>query len=328
MVFFITVLRALAACLITNAHYGPIYPIDILANGGLIGDIIFFAVSGYCLYNVKLNFPRWYGKRLWRIYLPVFLITVLYLALGAYSLSQHPINWWLVYPTYYHFVASIVVLYIPFYFVCKIEKLRENIPLIMGILAAVIMGVYVFVYDKSYYHIDVVREPFIRLLFMESMLLGGWFKKNDAKLRNCSKKIWLKILGTVGCFGAYFASKLFFSRYPQFSDFQLINWVTIFALLYFVFSLFASLDNKLEKLPKFIKSVINLIATITLEIYLVQYVLIDLVAEKQLMFPLNWVVITGLIVVSAYVLHIVCKFIYRAVDKVIKFVKSKVEIKG
>lgn len=46
MIFFITVLRALAACLITNAHYTGIYPIEIIANGGLIGDVLFFAVSG------------------------------------------------------------------------------------------------------------------------------------------------------------------------------------------------------------------------------------------------------------------------------------------
>jgi len=66
MIFFITVLRALAACLITNSHYTGIYPSDIIANGGLIGDIIFFAVSGYCLYNVKENFIKWYGKRIIR----------------------------------------------------------------------------------------------------------------------------------------------------------------------------------------------------------------------------------------------------------------------
>ena len=44
MVYFITFLRAMAACLITNAHYTGVYPTDLIANGGLIGDIIFFAV--------------------------------------------------------------------------------------------------------------------------------------------------------------------------------------------------------------------------------------------------------------------------------------------
>lgn len=43
MIFFIVFLRFLAACLITNAHYtGGIYPTEIIANGGLLGDVIFF----------------------------------------------------------------------------------------------------------------------------------------------------------------------------------------------------------------------------------------------------------------------------------------------
>lgn len=45
MVFFITCVRALAACLITNAHYTGVYPTDLIANGGMIGDVLFFAVS-------------------------------------------------------------------------------------------------------------------------------------------------------------------------------------------------------------------------------------------------------------------------------------------
>lgn len=46
MIFFITVLRALAACLITNVHYTGIYPIEIVANDGLIGDVLFLQFQG------------------------------------------------------------------------------------------------------------------------------------------------------------------------------------------------------------------------------------------------------------------------------------------
>ena len=46
MFVFIEFLRALATCLITNSHYTGIYPSDIIANGGMIGNVIFFAVSG------------------------------------------------------------------------------------------------------------------------------------------------------------------------------------------------------------------------------------------------------------------------------------------
>ena len=58
MVLYITLLRALSAMIITNAHYTGIYPTDLIANGGLLGDVIFFAVSGFCLANIRLNFGR------------------------------------------------------------------------------------------------------------------------------------------------------------------------------------------------------------------------------------------------------------------------------
>lgn len=89
MVFFITVLRALAACLVTNSHYTGVYPIDALANGGMTGNVIFFAVSGYCLCSIRERFPKWYGKRLIRCYVPVWLITAVYLLAGAFTLEEH-----------------------------------------------------------------------------------------------------------------------------------------------------------------------------------------------------------------------------------------------
>lgn len=77
LIFFVTVLRALAACIITNSHYTGVYPTDLIANGGLLGDVMFFAVSGFCLANVKESFPKWYVKRLVRILPAVWLITAI-----------------------------------------------------------------------------------------------------------------------------------------------------------------------------------------------------------------------------------------------------------
>lgn len=302
MVFFITVLRALAACLITNAHYTGIYPTDLIANGGLIGDVIFFAVSGYCLTNTKKSFPRWYGKRVVRCYVPVIIMTAVYMLLGFYSLKDHSAFWWYAYPTYYHFIASIIVLYVPFYIIMKTDLLKKNIPYIMmGICVAYVLY-YVFGYDKTYYHIDTVREPMVRFLFMESMLLGAWFKFNDEKIRD-KFSVWFPISGVV-CFGLYFVSKIAFSKIQSLSSLQIINQFVIFILLYFVMRTFAGLDGKLERLPSFCKKVIDFIAKITLEIYLVQYVLIDLL-RKIAPFPINWLAVTAAVIVSAFVLHIV-----------------------
>lgn len=314
MIFFITFLRAMAACFITNAHYTGIYPTDLIANGGLIGDVLFFAVSGYCLYTVKYElsargFAGWYGKRVWRIYPPVLIMTVLFMFMGEYQLSQDKgIVWWYIYPTYYHFVASIIVLYIPFFFIMKIEKLRGNILPIMLVIGVVWLAVYIIFYDKSYYHIDTVREPMIRFLFMESMLLGAWFRQKDSALRNKFKAVYPMV--AVIAFGVYFASKLLFSKRASLAPFQFINQIVIFVLLYFLFRTFCALDGKLEKMPTWIKQVINFLSSMTLEIYVVQYVIIQLVRYLKLFFPLNWFVLTGSILLVAFILHKGCGVMY------------------
>lgn len=233
MIFFITCLRALAACFITNAHYTGVYPTDLIANGGLLGDVIFFAVSGYCLYNVQVAFPKWYGKRIYRIYPPVLIMTVIYVGCGAYRLTEHSVGWWFLYPTYYHFVASIVVLYIPYYFIVKSDFLSEHIFSVMGVIAIIWLFVYCTIYDYTYYHIDAVREPMIRFLFMECMLLGAWFRQNDKKIRSIYK-MWHPI-ATVSSFCVYFTSKFFFSYREDMASFQILNQVAIlyYCCLYF-----------------------------------------------------------------------------------------------
>ena len=324
MIFFVTVLRALAACLITNAHYEGIYPTDIIANGGLIGDIIFFAVSGYCLCNIKYDlsikgFLLWYGKRLWRVYPPVVICTAIYVLVGAYRIAVYGFFWWFIYPTYYHFVASIIVLYIPFFFIMKIRILKENVVKVMSGIAIVWLLVYVFLYDKSYYHIDSVYEPMIRFLFMESMLLGAWFRINNGKLRNNSKAVYP--IATGGFFILYFASKIAFGRYSQLGQYQFLNQIIIFALLFFVFRTFCGIDQKLERVPTGITRCISFISSITLEIYVVQYVLVAAVRGMALLFPLNWLLLTAFILVSAFLLHMICGVIYKGVDKAARRMK-------
>ena len=319
MIFFITFLRALAACLITNAHYTGIYPTDLIANGGLLGDVLFFAVSGYCLFHVKYplsvsGFGRWYGRRVLRVYTPVLIMTVVFMIIGRYRLSDDQgVFWWYVYPTYYHFVSSILILYIPFFFIMKIPALRGRLPLIMIILAGIWMLLYWTVYDRSFYHIDSVHEPMIRLLFLESMLLGAWFRQHDGELRNRFR--WSGLTGTVILLVVYFASKLSFSGRAALAPLQFVNQFAIFALLYFLFRTFSGLDARLEKLPVPVKRVIQFISDMTLEIYVVQYVIIDVIREQSLFFPLNWFALTAAILIAAYILHQIVSAIYKLADR-------------
>lgn len=326
MMFFITVLRALAACLITNSHYTGVYPLEIIANGGLLGDILFFVVSGYCLANIKTNFFPWYAKRIWRIYLPVVIITAIYFLFGFYSMQEVTLSGilnWFVYPTYYHFVASIILLYIPFYFAMKIDWLKKHIPLLMVVVAVIWIIVYWIFYDKSIYHIDNVHEPMIRFLFFESMLLGAKFRQYN--LENLQKPKWYFYVALVISFVLYFVSKLLFSRYDSILQYQFLNQIFIFVLLFFMFRVFSGLEHKLAKTPLFLKKIITLIADMTLEIYVVQYVIISSLKGFS-KFPINWIVLTCTIFGAAFLLHNVCKLIYNLIDKISKsIIKQKTE---
>lgn len=322
MVFFITFLKAIAACLITNAHYTGIYPTDIIANGGIIGDVIFFAVSGYCLANIKKSFPVWYSKRIVRCYLPVVLMTVIFTALyDGWSISNFVDNWG-SYPTYYHFVETIVLLYILFYIIMYIKPLKARLPLLMGIVALVYLVVYIVFYDKSYYHIDSVSEPMIRFLFMEAMLLGAYFKEKSEEYKD--KFSFKALIGAVVSFVAYFGSKLFFSSVEGFSQYQAVNQLLVLILLGFIFRFAMGMDDKLEKLPAFIKAVISFVAKITLDIYVVQYALIDFIRPK-LSFPVNWIVLTASILVSAAALHYACDGILKLYAIIKNKIKNKIK---
>lgn len=307
MIFFVTVLRALAAMIITNAHYVGVYPTDLIANGGLFGDVIFFAVSGFCLSNPKLGFFRWYGKRISRIYPQVVLITLLYSLIGIFSFADAGVFGLLVYPTNYHFVASIMVLYIPFFFVSKYLLTREKdgerwLRILFAVVLAAQLLVYIFVVDKTAYTVDTVRKPFIRFLFAIAMLIGVYFRMHLPKYRNKNRVINWIIL--VCLLPVYFVSKIAFSKYAALSSFQILNQYILLLLLWFVFRCFAGIDGHLERLPRWIKKIIGFISEITLEIYIVQIGIIPFFA-KLVPFPLNWLVLTSVIVGGAFLLHFV-----------------------
>lgn len=281
--------------------------------GGLLGDVIFFAVSGFCLYNIKDGFFKWYKRRVIRIYPKTWIMTTIFLLIGFYTLNNMNIFQYYIFPTYYHFVGSIVFLYILYYIVIKVKILNENlIKVIIGVGILQLLC-YIFLYDKSFYHIDVVREPIIRFLFFEAMLIGAMFRKNKEKYMNKNNTVnWIFLFITIVL---YFGSKLIFTKMSSLASFQLLNQYILIICLYFVLRCFSGIDAKLERLPAKLKKTVIFLASITLEIYLVQYPIIPRLADK-VVFPINWIIITGTILVSATILHY-------SVDKIIDLISKK-----
>ena len=317
MLYFIYLLRILGAILITNSHYEEIYPLSVIANGGLLGDVLFFAVSGFCLYPIRKSFFRWYGKRLKRIYPLVWIITLIYLLLGFYK-AQSFIGYikLLLYPTYYHFVASILVLYLVYYLVAKLIQGRKAegnrwFWIVICTLAAAFFALYFTIYDRSYYHIDTVREPMIVFLYFCAMMIGLYFRRNQERYvgKSCS---WAWICSAL-FFAAYFASKTGFSRGLLSSQFQFVNQIVLLLLLLFLFRGFIGLEDKLHRMPEKLHRVTVYVAGFAFEIYLVQYELIPRLNIGP--FPVNFVLVSVGILLSALVLHVVHDQVMKGIGK-------------
>lgn len=113
---FINYLKLIATVLITNSHFGNIWPVSAMASGGLLGNIIFFAVSGFLLFNIKDNFPKWFCKRFMRVYPAMAVFTLFAVAIGQYSMNGFDKAFRLfVYPTNYVFLVWLLVCYCIYY---------------------------------------------------------------------------------------------------------------------------------------------------------------------------------------------------------------------
>ena len=302
---FIVFIRALAAMVITNAHYTRVYPTDLIANGGLLGDVLFFAVSGFCLASTNGNFGKWYLKRFIRIYIPSWVMTSIYMILGVYvATSWQDIIEFFAWPTHWHFVASIIILYIPLFFVSKyVEMNSRNYWMLACCLFIMQIILYLTMYDKSYYHIDTVREPMIEFIFFQSMLLGLHYRWRSNQCEDTYKTLKaLEVLLCILLLCFYFASKMLFVKYSSLSEFQIINQVVLWGLLYVLFDVFMKLEHKFHSLENSkIWGCIKFVSDRTLEIYLVQYVILEYCKIGP--FPINWLILTGTIICSAVVLR-------------------------
>lgn len=314
---FIVLIRALAAIVITNAHYTGVYPTDLIANGGLLGDVLFFAVSGFCLASSNESFGKWYLRRFIRVYIPMWVIRIIYIFLGAYIVTGwHDVVDFFIFPRDWHFVSSIIVLYVPLYFVTKyIEINTRNYQKLAGGLLLLQLILYFTIYDYSFYHIDNVREPMIEFLFFQSMLLGLHFrwKSNNSKFvykTLSNTKIVVGVLVMVG----YFISKMLFVKFSSMAPFQIFNQIILLILLYILFDIFMHMEVKLRKINQnnpFWKSV-KFVADRTLEIYLVQYVII---ANCNVgVFSINWLILTSTILFAAVVLRLMSQLIIKKIN--------------
>lgn len=315
---FVNWLKAIAAVFITNSHYADIWPISSLAMGGHLGNCLYFFLSGFCLFNIKEAFPKWYLKRIIRIYPTLWIVNSIDLIAGRTSITEFMgFVHCFFYPTWFHFIGSIMILYAVYYIVRYIQKkLKLDMRWIMVAIMIVFFVSYLLFFEKSTYHIDDVNENWVRFMFFESMLMGAWFRENYERIGNNITVANYVLFGSFTI--VYFLGKLLISRVIELSVIQCFLPVVLLIYIYSIAMIFVKLEknNILEMIGRKANNFVGFISKITLEIYLGQFLVFWVF--NGLEFPISFIVVTAAIILYAWIIHSGAEFIRKKVIELLE----------
>jgi peptidoglycan/LPS O-acetylase OafA/YrhL len=289
-----TALRVLAIFLIANSHLEDLYPVRQLAADGLLGNSLFFMLSGL---GIALSprtgntpFAEWYRRRLNRIY-PGLWLTVL---VGIVLIQGAWRNWTtidflsnLIWPTPYGFLTQIVLFYPAFYLV----RARRSAKIELGValaLTASYLTVAVIHYD-----LHVLSWIFDFQMMLLGGLLAGKVKEMGRDRHRHLSVLTLTMLIYVGV-----KLGMTTGRIPtHIAVLHALMVPVVFSLLGLCAT--ATVQN-LSRLPR-VMPVLAVVGGLTLEIYLVHEFVyknhwvatlpfpVNLAAFWAVTFPLAWV---------------------------------------
>ena len=315
---FVNWLKAFATIFITNSHYENIWPIPAMAMGGHFGNCLFFMLSGFCMYNIRESFPRWYAKRFLRIYPALWIVASVDFLVGRNS--AHGIMAYIhcyLWPTWYHFITSIMLLYVGFYIVRWMQKKwKIRTEWFYCGLAFTFVLLYFTVFDRSYFHIDDISEKWVRFQFFASMLVGILLREQYEKIGG-RPSVW-HCIRVFGLFIGYFLLKLLIGRMGQWAAYQGLIPVVQVLLVADLGLLAIRLEKRefFEKMPRWMDRGADFLSGITLEIYLGQLLIFHWF--EDLPFPIDFILVTTLIIAYAWVVHKCASWISGKAIKLLK----------
>lgn len=313
---FITYLKVIAAILIVNSHYDKIYPIQALATGGAIGNALFFAVSGFCLYPITQPFQKWIFPRLKKIYIPTIIMTVI--AFCTYKSGEfllHSFFSLFIWPTMYWFVGAIVIFYVLYYVLKDIEKNRSFI--FLGLILSIIYVIYyIFFLDKTSWVIETkglnsLASCFKLIYYFAAMMIGKWFRINIDLITHKKKQYGI---GIIISFISLYGIKLLISKVPSLMWMQFLNQISVEFIIIFTFMFGISIEENLKTVSGQCLEICNNISKFTLHLYLVQFLVIECI--YRIVFPVNFIIATVVILAGAILLYTLCDLIDKALSSV------------
>ena len=296
-------LKCIAALLVINTHITVLYPpkLGFLAWGGFFANSIFFFVSGYCLTSVNRSFPKWYMRRFIRVYIPYIIMLPLLFFAGRLA-GWNTVN--IIMPfEEYHFIPTILLLYIVYYFLSKVnQKTKIGYSAQVAALTAIAILYYILIFDKVNGYI-LEHFTFIETIsYLIPLLLGGMAKEGK----------WIRSKLISGILIVFSFALYVYQSFRGFPDFLKILQPCIG--LFFAYALGCFFLSVEDKLPQII--IIEFISAVTLECYLVQFISLD--AFTNTGFPTNIVYHVSCTLAVAYCLHWCSDIIVKRINKLIE----------
>ena len=293
-------LRAIATLLVLNSHMGVCYKdYSFLATGGAIGDALFFFASGFTLYLGRMtSFGNWYKRRIMRIFPTVLVVGII--AALVFGNNDSFID--VIACKRYWFLPTIMVCYIPLYFVRRYLKDKQvvYIEFVYWILFSCVFFILYDVNALFYGHDSLWRKFF----YFSIMLFGAIIGKYKEKF---SWKPWMWI-ALFTCISLFYLFIFIFRD----SSFQIVSSLPLMGCAFFVFLLGESKIVVMIDKTKFGGNLIYILGSICLESYLIQsFVISDRYNE---LFPINIVIIIVMVLVSSYLIHIVAEITRQIMD--------------
>ncbi|MFS2389097.1 acyltransferase family protein [Bacteroides fragilis] len=321
-------LKVLAAIFITNSHFIPLYK-DIspsLATFGVHGNALFFFVSGFVLmmgFEKKQDlFVNWYKKRIQRLWPSVFLWSII-----AAIIWKDPITWKnLLIANNYWFLQCIAIYYILFYIFGNLNisiiggKICVQKILFMFSIAASLL--YFYFMPKATGSIFHTNLHFV--CHFSIMIMGGmtYLYKDKIKI----KSLWKDCLWAIFWFVLYFII-LYVGKGKQ--DYKYyVQIVGLLPLHLFIFYAYKTASyhwcTTLFQSSRW-KRILTTIASLTLEIYIVQF---HIITDKfNRLFPLNTVIVFIFICITAYCLRVMTSLFLQFLSSAPFEFKNAIKIK-
>lgn len=298
-------LRCLAGLLIANSHIEGYYPIRQLAADGLVGNSLFFLLSGLGLSlsrrRTQRPFVQWYARRAGRILPSVCLIVLVFDFLGragwrSWTVADYVSRFgW---GAGYHFIEQILVFYVLFYWLQKLGR--------PGVFPALLAGLFLPYLALPFVgRSDLSFHGFHWLYYFQVMLLGGWLADRPDLARPGDRRDALYLAAV---FAAYVALRLAVPAAGS-GGWFFLPFLPVFPLVVLLLRLARSAwVGEVLMTRGWVAPVVGLIGGASLELYLVHFHVIPIRLLASLPFPLN--VVSFLIVSVA--LAVLCNRVIAA----------------